>query len=67
MLDTSFLKTSIFSLANVDAEKIFSSIAEDEKEGSQEAGRKRRKLDDFTPQERMIRRYHLLNSLIGSF
>ena len=56
MLDTSFLKTSIFSLANVDAEKIFSSIAEDEKEGSQEAGRKRRKLDDFTPQERMIRR-----------
>ncbi|XP_002162708.1 X-box-binding protein 1 [Hydra vulgaris] len=56
MLDTSFLKTSIFSLANVDAEKIFSSIAEDEREASQEAGRKRRKLDDFTPQERMIRR-----------
>jgi len=58
MLDVSFLKTNIFSLNNVDAKKVLDSLEDDKLEADDrnESPRKRRRLDDFTPQERMIRR-----------
>jgi len=57
MLDYQFLKTNIFNLVNVDAQKVLNSIEHDE-EAREEKGipRKRKRLEDFTPQERMIRR-----------
>jgi len=62
MLDYQFLKTNIFNIVNVDAQKVLNSIEDDDgenncsddKNGSNP--RKRKRLDDFTPQERMIRR-----------
>ncbi|XP_057315437.1 X-box-binding protein 1-like [Hydractinia symbiolongicarpus] len=57
MLDVSFLKTNIFSLGNVDAKKVLDSLEEDNMNGfGNEQPKKRRRLDDFTPQERMVRR-----------
>lgn len=59
MLDVSFLKTNIFSLSNVDAKKVLDSLEEDNTNAngfSNEQPKKRRRLDDFTPQERMVRR-----------
>jgi len=59
MLDYQFLKSNIFNLVNVDAKKVLDSIQEDEDEkNEQEPGvpKKRKRLEDFTPQERMIRR-----------
>ena len=60
MLDYQFLKSNIFNLVNVDAKKVLDSIKEDEAVKIEEGGpRKRKRLEDFTPQERMIRRYAL--------
>lgn len=57
MLDYQFLKSNIFNLVNVDAQKVLNSIQEDESAKNEEGGpKKRKKLEDFTPQERMIRR-----------
>jgi len=61
MLDNGILKGNIFSLANVDAQKVLNSLDDDD-DGEEtstsfvEIGRKRKRLDDFTPQEKMIRR-----------
>ena len=58
MMDDGILKGNLFSLANVDAQKVLNSLDDDEGETSFfEIGRKRKRLDDFTPQEKMIRRY----------
>ena len=58
MLDYQFLKSNIFNLVNVDAQKVLDSIQEDESAKNEEGGpKKRKKLEDFTPQERMIRRF----------
>ena len=61
MLDNGILKGNLFSLANVDAQKVLNSLDDDEAEETTtsfvEVGRKRKRLDDFTPQEKMIRRY----------
>jgi len=60
MLDNGILKGNLFSLANVDAQKVLNSLDDDEGEETTtsfvEIGRKRKRLDDFTPQEKMIRR-----------
>lgn len=66
MLDYQFLKTNIFNIVNVDAQKVLNSIEDDDEDkncdsiGDTNNGssnpRKRKRLDDFTPQERMIRR-----------
>jgi len=61
MLDISFLKTNIFSIRNVDAKKVLDSLEEDDRMGddnnnNDNNSRKRKCLDDFTPQERMVRR-----------
>jgi len=61
MLDYPFLNSNIFNLVNVDAKKVLDSIQEDETAKSEETAtgggpKKRKRLEDFTPQERMIRR-----------
>lgn len=60
MKDITF--TNIFTLANVDAQKVLASLEDDPAhDGDTESqSRKRKRLDDLTPQERMIRRYYLL-------
>ena len=56
------LKSNIFNLVNVDAKKVLDSIQEDECAKNEEGGpKKRKKLEDFTPQERMIRRCALFS------
>ena len=60
MLDISFLKTNIFNIRNVDAKKVLDSLDEDQKyDDDTDNPRKRKRLDDFTPQERMVRRYYI--------
>lgn len=54
MIEDDIFKGNLFCLANVNAKKVLDSI-EDET-NTQEIGRKRKRLDDFTPQEKMIRR-----------
>lgn len=59
-MDNNILKGNLFSLANVDAQKVLNSLEDDELELNPtdvEIGRKRKRLDDFTPQEKMVRRY----------
>lgn len=55
MIEDNILRGNLFCLANVDAKKVLDSL-EDETEENHEVGRKRKRLDDFTPQEKMIRR-----------
>lgn len=58
-MDNNILKGNLFSLANVDAQKVLNSLEDDELELNPtdvEIGRKRKRLDDFTPQEKMVRR-----------
>jgi len=52
--DNNILKGNLFCLANVNAKKVLDSLDDDSP--CPEIGRKRKKLDDFTPQEKMIRR-----------
>ena len=55
MKDITF--TNIFTLANVDAQKVLASLEDDPANDEVESqSRKRKRLDDLTPQERMIRR-----------
>ena len=65
MKDITF--TNIFTLANVDAQKVLASLEEDPTNGNdgdaESQSRKRKRLDDLTPQERMIRRYYLLSQI----
>ncbi|XP_066923851.1 uncharacterized protein [Clytia hemisphaerica] len=56
MVEDNILKGNIFCLANVDAEKVLNSLEDDENPSPEIIGRKRKRLDDFTPQEKMIRR-----------
>ena len=58
MLDVSFLKTNIlFNQANVNVKKVLASL-EDDNIKDDETPHKRRRLDDFTCQEKMVRRYY---------
>ena len=59
MVEDNILKGNLFCLANVDAQKVLNSLEDDDKPSAPEIGRKRKRLDDFTPQEKMIRRYVL--------
>ena len=54
MIEDNVLKGNLFCLANVNAKKVLDSLEDDT--NVQEIGRKRKRLDDFTPQEKMIRR-----------
>lgn len=54
MIEDNVLRGNLFCLANVDAKKVLDSL--DDEEEIQEIGRKRKRLDDFTPQEKMVRR-----------
>jgi len=56
MLDINL--TNIFNLANVDAQKVLDSLDDDDNDSqfSSTDSRKRKRLDDFTPQERIVRR-----------
>merc|ERR1712137_1189376 len=57
MLEDNILKGNLFCLANVDAQKVLNSLDDDKTPATtMEIGRKRKRLDDFTPQEKMIRR-----------
>lgn len=70
MLDYQFLKTNIFNIVNVDAQKVLNSIEDEEDEQQfvdKSNPRKRKRLDDFTPQERMIRRYCVIFPFVIQF
>lgn len=58
MIEDNILKGNLFCLANVDAKKVLDSLEDDDSDGCSAVRecRKRKKLDDFTPQEKMIRR-----------
>lgn len=55
VVEDSLLKGNLFCLANVNAKKVLDSLEDDDTNGP-ETGRKRKRLEDFTPQEKMIRR-----------
>lgn len=59
MIDDNLLRGNLFCLANVDAKKVLESLDDDDYNVTQENSRKRKRLDDFTPQEKMIRRYEM--------